>query len=507
MTSVIGQFFKNIFTSTAGMVVGVVISFFFTPYLISQLGKDQYGLWTLVFSLLAYMRLADMGIQQSLVRHVSKYYAAEDWKQLNQVISSSARMYLYISLGTMAAALIIDIFILQLFKIPPEYFLTTQIIVLLLGANLALYFAQIPFCSLGPFHRFDIVNYFLIGTKILETLGIIVLLEFGYGLIEMSVLILGLNVISVVWRYGIRRRMFPAVRFSRKNYSREKTKELVGYGVFSFLMVIAWTIIFQTDHLVIGAFLSTTAVAIYSVPAMIITQLRNSIMTIATPLIPAISHFDALHDNKKIMAVYSKSTRYLYYISGYLCIMLLMFGGPFILLWVKAEFVEAIEVLHILILGAAFTFPQIIANSVLMGISKHRIAFYILGSEAVANIILSVILVHCCGIAGVAWGTAIPQFIIYIFVYPVVFYKTMKDSVGKFYTTAGLSAAKAVILILPVSYIMSKLVTPDTWPKLIIDCAVISVVMVAGMFLFILEKDDRARLVAKISGRFGSIRK
>jgi len=501
MTTVIGQFFKNIFTSTAGMVVGVVISFFFTPYLISQLGKDQYGLWTIVFSLLAYMRLADMGIQQSLVRHVSKYYAARDWTQLNQVISSSARMYLYISMATMAAALVIDLFVLQFFKISPEYYLTTQILVLVLGANLALYFAQIPFCSLSPFHRFDIVNYFLISAKILETLGIIVLLELGYGLIEMAVLILGLNMISVVWRYNIRIRMFPKVRYSRKDFSKDKTKELIGYGVFSFLMVISWTLIFQTDNLVIGGFLSTEAVAVYSVSAMIITQLRNSILTIATPLIPAISHFEALKDYSKIMEVYSKSVRYLYYLSGYLCVILLLFGGPFILLWVGKEFIEAIKILHILIFAASFTFPQIIANSVLMGISKHRVAFYMLGSEAVANIVLSIILVQSYGIAGVAWGTALPQLIIYIFIYPVVFYRTMKQSVGKFYAIAGLSALKAVILVLPASYIMHELVTPDTWLKLIIDCVVVSAVMLIGLFVLILEKEDRLRLIEKIANR------
>ncbi|PKK84299.1 MAG: hypothetical protein CVT49_04000 [candidate division Zixibacteria bacterium HGW-Zixibacteria-1] len=501
MISVIGQFFKNIFTSTAGMAIGIIISFFFTPYLISRLGKDQYGLWTLVFSLVAYMRLADMGIQQSLVRYVSKYYAARDWTQLNQVISSSARMYLFISTLTIVAALIIDLFILQLFKIPAEYFTTTQIIVLVLGANLALYFATIPFCSLGPFHRFDIVNYFLISTKILETLGIIVLLEFGLGLIEMAVLILALNFVSAAWRFNIRKQMFPEVQFSKQYVSKDKTREMMSYGIYSFLMVIAWTLIFQTDNLVIGGFLSTADVAVFSVPAMIITQLRNSIMTIATPLIPAISHFEALNDFKKIMDVYSKSTRYLYYLSGFLCIVMLFFGGPFILLWVKKEFVDAIEILYILIIGASFTFPQIIANSVLMGISKHRLTFYILGAEALANIILSVILVQSHGIVGVAYGTAIPQLIIYIFIYPVIFYRAMKTPVRNFYSIATVSSLKAIVLILPSSYIMSKLIPPDTWLKLIFDCTAVSILMLIGLFTIILEKDDRER----VAGKFSSI--
>ncbi len=503
MVSVISQFFKNIFTSTAAMFISIVISFFFTPYLISRLGKDQYGLWTLVFSLLAYMRLADMGIQQSLVKYISKYYAEKDWKQLNQAINSSARMYLFVSGATIVIAIMINYFFLRLFNIPPEYFKTTQIIVLILGANLALYFASIPFCSMGPFHRFDIVNYFLIGTRIFETLGIIVLLEYDYGLIEMAAWILTLNFISAAWRYRIRHQMFPEIEYSREYFSMAKIREMMNYGIFSFLIVIAWTLIFQTDNLVIGAYLTTADVAVFSIPALIITQLRNSILTIATPLVPAISHFEALSDFKKIMDIYSKSTRYLYYLSGYFCIVMLFFGGPFILLWVKNGFTDAILVLHILIIGASLTFPQIIANSVLMGVSKHRLTFYILGLEALANIVLSIILVKPYGIVGVALGTAIPQSLIYIFIYPKVFYGAMKSPVAEFYSNASKSVLKSVLLIWPSSYIISRFITPDNWLKLILDCILVSIVMLAGLFMIILEKYDKERIEKNIATIFG----
>ncbi|UCD94160.1 MAG: polysaccharide biosynthesis C-terminal domain-containing protein, partial [Candidatus Zixiibacteriota bacterium] len=275
-------------------------------------------------------------------------------------------------------------------------------------------------------------------------------------------------------------------------------------GVYSFLIVIAWTVIFQTDNIVIAGFLSTEAVAVYSVPAMMVTQLRNSITAISIPLVPAISHFEALKDYQTIMRVYTKSTRYLHYISGYICISVLIFGGPFILLWVKKDFVDAIGVLRILIFAGAFTFPQIIANSVLLGVSKHRLTFYILGSEAVANLVLSLILVQSFGIAGVAWGTAIPQLIIYIFVYPRVFYKAMEANVRDFYITAAKSAAYSIVFVLPAAYIMYKLLMPDSWLYLIIDCLVVTGVMIAGLVGVILDESDRERafgIVRKILGR------
>ncbi|MEW5925319.1 MAG: oligosaccharide flippase family protein, partial [Candidatus Zixiibacteriota bacterium] len=131
MKSVISQYFRNMFTSTTNMIVGIVISLFFTPYLISMLGKEQYGLWTLVFSLLAYIRLADAGMQQSLVRFISKSYATKEWEKLNQVISSSAYLYTYVASATFLAGFVIALFFVQHLKIPPESVMTAKIVLLI----------------------------------------------------------------------------------------------------------------------------------------------------------------------------------------------------------------------------------------------------------------------------------------------------------------------------------------------------------------------------------------
>lgn len=503
MKSVISQYFRNMFTSTSNLMVSIIISFFFTPYLISMLGKEQYGLWTLVFSLLAYIRLADAGMQQSLVRFVSKFFATKQWDKLNQVISSSAYLYTYVASATLLAGVVIALFFVEYLKIPPESVMTAKIVLLILAANQAVYFITMPFCALGAFHRFDIVNYFIIGNNIVQTLGIIFLLENGLGLVEMAALILVLNIIGIAWRTRIRMNLFPEAKFSRSLIDKTTAKQLINYGVYSFLIVIAWTVIYQTDNIVIGAFISTEAITLYSVAAMIVIQLRTSITSIAIPLVSTISHYEALQDYAKIMDIYSRSMRYLYYISAFLCIIMFFFGGPFILLWVKKDFMDSIIILKILMFGAVFSFPHNITNSVLYGISKHRIAFFILGAEALANIILSVILVHSRGIVGVALGTAIPQLIIYIFIFPVVFYRTMGAKVKDFYATAAASSLKAILLLLPSSYIIYELIDPGSWPTLILDCTVVTIIMAVGFWVFILEKDIRMLVISKIKARLG----
>jgi len=507
MISVSRQFLKNIVTTWAVLVVSVVIAFFFTPYLISMLGKERYGLWSLILSITVYMAMADAGMKQSVVRYVSKYLAKEDWKQLNEVISSSARIYFFVSMVILTGTLLVTFVFLQYFKIEPGFFHIAQQLMVILGLNEAIRYIYLPFTSVGAYHRFDISSYFQIGIRIFQTLGMIILLELGLGLVPMALLVLGINIITRIWLSSIRAKLYPQVRFSMKAITSDKTKELLSYSLFSFLIVATWIIIYHTDNIVIGAFLSMEAVAVYSVAAMIVTQLRSAIQTIAVPLVPAISHFEAGQDFARIMSIYRRATKYLYYISVYIAICTLIFGGPFILLWVKKDFSGSIVILKILIVAAAIYFPQTLANSVLLGVSKHKIAFYILLGEAVSKIVLSVILVKNMGLIGVAWGAVIPQFIIYIFIYPVVFYRAMSSDVKVFYTTAAKSMLYSIIFVLPPAYLLNMFLTPDRWLTLFTDCIVVSLIMVFGLFKFILEPDDRGRIFDKIKEQMGRFKK
>ena len=494
MPSVIRLLIRNVFTSWMGMVIALIVTFFFTPYLIEQLGKSQYGVWSLVFSLVAYMKLADIGMNQAVARYFSKYYAVSDWKQLNEVVSSSARIYLIVSIFIVVTSVSIAYGVLHYFQIDAEMLRVAQITLVVIGFNQAVTYMLIPFAALLPFHRADIVNYFEIGTLLFQTAAIVLLLELGYGLIAMSLLILGLNTAIHLWRYSIRIRLFPEVQFSKAAISTEKTKELLSYGGTSLLIVAAWIIIFQTDNVVIGRFISMEAVAVYTVPAMIVAQLRNSIAAISTPIIPTISHIEAASDETQVMQIYLKSTRYLYYLSGFICVGVLLYGGPFILLWVKEGFTESIDILYILIIPASIYLPQMIANSVLFGVSKHKVLFYILAAEGVSNIALSLALVGRYGILGVALGTAIPQAIIYMFIYPYVFHRVMAAKVSTFYLTAARSIIYAVVFTLPVSWFAVRILTPDSWPRLIGGCALVTVAMLIGFGGFILERNDRMRI-------------
>ena len=55
------------------MVFEMLSTLLYTPYLIRTLGQSEYGVYTLVFSITAYLTLLDLGVGNAVVRYVSKY--------------------------------------------------------------------------------------------------------------------------------------------------------------------------------------------------------------------------------------------------------------------------------------------------------------------------------------------------------------------------------------------------------------------------------------------------
>lgn len=495
---VIRQFFKNTFTSYVTAALSIGITLVFTPYLISMLGKEKYGIWQLSFSLIGYMALANLGMKQSLVRYYSRYYATEDWDGVNGIYNAAVRIYAGLATVILILTPIVAFLILPNFQIEPDMFRTAQVVIITLGIAQTANLFFVPFSAIGGFHRFDISNYFRVGRAVLEPLTMVVVLELGRGLQTMAWAVLALTMVYWLSINAYRVRAFPKMALTLRKIESENYRLLFGYGIVAFLIMITSFMIYHTDNLVIGWFLSMEAVAVYAISSSITAKIRGVIGILAVPLVPTISHFEAHQDFGKIQTIYRKAMLYLYFIAAFVAVTVVFFGGPFIRLWIGEDFVDSIPVLKILMLGSAIAYPQLIANSILYGLSKHKIVFYVLLGEALCNLGLSVVLIHYLGIVGVAWGTTIPQLVIYSVVYPLAFRRVIGGKASQFYANATRSLLVAAVITAPAAWVMRTVLPPDTWLVWVIDCSVVSFAGLAGLFLFVLEPEDRTRLVAKI---------
>jgi O-antigen/teichoic acid export membrane protein len=489
---------KNIFSNWFGLAVSIAIAFYMNPFLVHHLGKEQYGIWALVFSVLAYAQLLDVGMQQALSRYLPKYYAVEDYRKLNEVINSSSLMYGIIGSLTIIMALVLAFFFVDIFQVSDELQPIMRVTMIIIGVNTAVIFYGMAATAIGPFHRYDIGNAISISFKIVRAATIIYFLSRGHGLITLAWITLFMTVAQSITKRWFQQRIVPQIRFGLRFISKERIREMIGYGTISFLIMIAWLVIHSTDNIIIGIFLSATSVTYYSIAFTIISYVRSLINAIGVPLVATVSHLEATSDLSSVAGLSAKMLRYLYYLCTGICVGIIFLGSEFINLWMGPGFELTVEILYILVIPACVFLPQVTSNSILMGMGRHRLLFYILSGEALSNIILSLILVWVIGLHGVALGTAIPQIIIYTVIYPVVFQRVLKTSLRNFYLQSGKAVLLGALVTVPTTLLVERLIPITGWFSFFTDVGIICIAIAVGFVLFVAEKSDRDRILSII---------
>ena len=488
---------KNIFSNWAMMFVSMIIAFFMSPFLVHNLGKEQYGIWALVLSIISYSGFLDAGMRQSLARYIPKYYAVKDYLKLNQVLSSTEAIYALAGTLVIIGTLIIAFFFADVFNVTEELLPVLRITLILIGLNEAIRFFFITRSALGPFHRYDIGNAIDILSAIANALIIVYFIGKGYELITLAIITIATALIKFIIRSVYQKRLVPEVEYKIKYIDRQTIRELFEYGLVSFFIVIAWLVIFSSDNIIIGIFQTTTDVTYYSIALTLITYLRTLMSSIGVPLVPAVSHLDATSNLDEINDLFIKLSNYLYYLSTTICVGIILFGSNFIYLWMGPDFQKTVNILHILIVPAAIYLPQVTSNSILLGIGKHRPLLYLLIGEATSKITLSLILIQFWGIYGVAIGTAIPQTIIYLFIYPRLYHKITKASLSRFYLNSLRMIIASVIFTCPIGLLIKYYLLFDGWLGFAAAVSAVGIASGIGFWWKILTSYDKTRIVTK----------
>jgi O-antigen/teichoic acid export membrane protein len=409
---------RNILTNAMvnwlGFAVQMLVAFYLSPILVQSLGGERYGIWSLVESILAYLVLLDFGVGSSVVRYIARFEATHDHDQVNRVFNTSFCIFTLAGAAALLLAAAIAYLGLPFFtKIPPAMGPEARWLLILLGLNLGLGLPLKVFsCLLDGLGRYPAQ----IGIKtvglIVRTALLLVVAASGGGLVPLALVITTCNILEyatmglIAWRY------FPQLRFSVALIDRSTLKLIRGYSVHAFVAMIAGRISFQTDAIVIGAFLMPEQITLFVIAARLVEYAKESFRAVTTGFMPAVSVLEAQGDDTGIRRMLVDGTRFGLWVVLPLQVGLMLLGKAFLSLWMKRvpEIAElSYPTLLILATPLALALPQVVAARILYGTGRLRWFARAVMIEAVANLLLSLILVQSYGIEGVALGTAIPN--------------------------------------------------------------------------------------------------
>ena len=100
--------------SYAAIVLNIIIGFVYTPWMIKQIGKSDYGLYILVTAFLSYF-VMDFGLGQTIARFLTKYKLEGDSLKINQILGLTSKFYLVINAFILLTLVLIYFFIQNIF--------------------------------------------------------------------------------------------------------------------------------------------------------------------------------------------------------------------------------------------------------------------------------------------------------------------------------------------------------------------------------------------------------
>ncbi len=464
---------RNILSNWAGYVVTTVTGFFLAPFIVHRLGNAGYGAWTLILSLTGYFGLLDLGIRSSVGRFVARYIALNDEHNVNRTINTAIAMLGGGGIMAMLATAILYVSFGR-FHIETTSLSSARLAMLIAGVNISI---ALPMGVFGAIliavERFDVMTGVSVAGALVRAACIVITLKAGNGLVALALVVLMVSMCEYSAMAAAAKIFYRPLRVGRTFIDFANGRELFGFGIYRFIWIIANQLIFYTDSVVIGVFLSAGAITFYAIGGTLITYGRNVVSLAVDTLYPSATRLDSSNDMDGLRALHILGTRIALLISLPLCLGFLFFGKQFIVLWMGKDYAISAWYLAILTIPQFTSMSQYASALILAGMAKHKPLAFMALSEGLVNLALSIILVRKIGLVGVAWGTVIPHAIATAIAIPWYTLRTLNTSPSEYFIKAYLRPLLCAIPIAGLCYALSHSVEN---PSLLGFCGEVAVV-------------------------------
>lgn len=413
----------------AMLILGVssIIQIFYTPYYIDYLGVRDYGINSLVQSIMGYMSMLNLGLGNAMLRYTIKYRntgKSDEEKYLNG-------MFLIIFLCLMVIGMILGT--LVYIKMPIFFknnftnmeLLKTRKIFIIMCVNLLLSFPMGVFSTaITSREKFIFQRGIKLFIIILSPIIGIFLMKNGYGLVEVTISTVVLSIGNMIFDFFYSIKLGFKISFSKFDF--KILKEIGIYSFFIFLNVLIDQIYWGTDRIIIGKYKGVEEVAIYSIGSIFNTMYMGFASAISGVLAPRINKLVSEDKEADAYNLFLKVGKIQFLILALISSGFIFFGKEFIELWVGKKYFESYYIALWIMIPLTIPLIQSTGIVIMQAKNKHQFRSVVYFIIAVLNISMSIFLVKKIGGLGCAVATGISFIFGQIIIMNIYYHKILK---------------------------------------------------------------------------------
>lgn len=405
----------NTLSSYGRDIVDTITFLILIPFIITTLGSETFGLWSLIWSFLAFFELADMGFGASVVKYVADARGRQDNERQQAIICTL--FWIYVVLGTivMGAVAVSLLFFNQVFDIPANQASSARAVLLIIGARSALYMPLGMFRGVLVGHqKMKVTN----GYKVLGGIAYFVSVLIVLSRIPDIRVLAGLNALMAVlpmFAMMVHVKLtLPEISLRPRYFDRSLVRELSSFSMYFSLIQIAGLIATRVDAIVVKLFLPLQMVAIYSIGIRLSGKAEQFCFHLIKALTPVVAELHGADEQHNIRAVWYRGSKLTIAFATPLLLGLALLAEPLIMAWIGPEFRMSAPVCQWLVAAVMISVIHGNTQNILsMGGQQRFLAFSILGCQ-VLNLGLSILLILFYGIIGVAMATFLAYVPVYV---------------------------------------------------------------------------------------------
>lgn len=482
------------------IILNMLVGLLYTPYMLRMMGQSEYGLYSLVASVISYLTVLDLGLGNAIVRYTAKYRAEGKTTERYEMFGMFFVLYIVIGVVAFVAGLGLYFNVDTLFgaTMTVEELDKARTMMLFLIFNLAVTFPMSIFGSIiTAYERFVFPKVVNIVRVILNTVIMICLLEMGYKAVAMVILQTVFNLLTLVINFFYCKYKLQIKIFFR-NFQWGLLKEVAVYSFWIFLNVIMDRIYWSTGQFVLGAFVGTAAVAAFAVAIQLEHIYMQFSTAIAGVFLPKVTGMVARSDNRKeISDLFIRTGRIQYIVIALILTGFIVFGRAFINLWAGTEYDSAYIITLLFFVSLSIPLIQNLGVTILQARNqmKFRSLLYIV--IAAFSLAFQIILAKEYGGLGCAVSIAGALLLGQGLIMNIYYHKKQGLDIVVFWREI-LKMSIVPIVLGVCAIVLTRNVVLDSWLTLGAAIAVFLLVYIPLFFFFSMNRSERDLFVEPV---------
>lgn len=478
------------------IILNTVVGLLYTPYMLRMMGQSEYGLYSLVASVIAYLTVLDLGFGNAIVRYTAKFRAEKKTEEQYEMFGMFFLLYLVIGIIAFGIGLGLYFNVGTLFgdTMTAVELGRARIMMLLLVANLAFTFPMSIWGSIiQAYEDFVFQKSLNIFRIILNTAVMICLLHFGYKAVAMVVVQTIFNVLTLVLNFiYCRRKLNIHIYFRFKHFHWGFLKEVAIYSFWIFLNAIMDRVYWSTGQFVLGAMVGTAAVAVFAIAIQLEGMYMQFSTAISSVFLPKVTAMVATNRSRKeISDLFIRTGRMQYIVLAYILSGFIIFGRQFIELWAGAGYTDAYIISLLFFIPLTVPLIQNLGITILQARNemKFRSVLYII--IALVSLAMQIVLTRYFGGIGCAMGVSGALVVGQILIMNVYYRRRQDLDIKTFWKEISKMSIIPIVLIFSSMLVIRHFLALDSWGKLILGIAAFSLVYIPLFFRFSMTDDER----------------